>query len=864
VDDARRLVELANEDPVAARPLATDMIAAASAAGDDRVAAIAGRAAGLAEAHVGDLRRSTELLRDAVAAASSSGDTELQGEVEMTAGAVMAWAGDTAGGLAALERSIAMLGGVKRARALVQRGTVRYRTAEFEAAIGDFDAAEPTLRRHDDQLWLANLLSNRGLSLAYRGSLPDAAAALEQARSVYAELGLRFAETQMVHNLGWVAARLGDVPGALEWFDQAEARYAALDNHPPELFRDRAAALISVHLADEAYEEAVRAAEALKRDGHAAGHAEALGRAAEAAFLAERFDDAVAFAEEAEEAFTDQQRTTWAQYAALTSLRAMGRTAAASPDLWQRACDIAADLEEAGLASGAMAARVLAADLALNAGDPDAARVELTRAADARATAPIDLRAEAWFVTARLRRLDGDDRGAVRAVDAGLRVVERFQAIQGATETRAHAAGHAQRLAALGVELAWESQRPRRLLRWLERTRAGALRYPPVRVPDDRGLAAQLAELRRIEAARLDSDAVDQGQQLERQRRRAEAEIKRQTRKSAGAVSPPWSLDVDALLEALGDRMLVEYGRVGSSLVAVTVADGRVRRHDGPAVRSIVDAMDLLRFGTSRLAQRRGSDASRAAALEGACEAAATLSRLLLEPLPIGDRELVVVPPAALHALAWSLLPAAMGRPLSVSPSAALWLNRHDGETTARPLLFAGPRLPEAPAEIEAIGAVYPRSTAFEATDGTVATLAEALPEARLAHLACHGRFRADNPLFSALEFGDGWFTVYDFENLAAVPEVMVLSACDAGLSAERPGDEVMGIVAGLLGSGVQTVVASVGLVPDAVSTRTVMVDFHRRLAAGDRVGTALAAAQQRAASAGDLASAQFTCFGRG
>jgi CHAT domain-containing protein len=99
---------------------------------------------------------------------------------------------------------------------------------------------------------------------------------------------------------------------------------------------------------------------------------------------------------------------------------------------------------------------------------------------------------------------------------------------------------------------------------------------------------------------------------------------------------------------------------------------------------------------------------------------------------------------------------------------------------------------------------------------------------------------------------------------LAACPQTVVLSACDAGLSAERPGDEVMGIVAGLLGAGARTVVASVGLVPDASGTRRVMLDFHRRLATGAPPARALAGAQEAARAAGDLASASFVCFGRG
>jgi len=153
---------------------------------------------------------------------------------------------------------------------------------------------------------------------------------------------------------------------------------------------------------------------------------------------------------------------------------------------------------------------------------------------------------------------------------------------------------------------------------------------------------------------------------------------------------------------------------------------------------------------------------------------------------------------------------------------------------------------------------------ALEAS-GSVAAVRTQLSGAAMVHLACHGRFRTDNPLFSALEFGDGWFTVYEFERLDSAPGVVVLSACDAGLSAERPGNEVMGIVAGLLGAGTRTVIASIGLVPDAESTRTLMVDFHSRLAAGSSPAGALAESQAAAIAVGqDVVAGSFVCFGAG
>jgi CHAT domain-containing protein len=131
------------------------------------------------------------------------------------------------------------------------------------------------------------------------------------------------------------------------------------------------------------------------------------------------------------------------------------------------------------------------------------------------------------------------------------------------------------------------------------------------------------------------------------------------------------------------------------------------------------------------------------------------------------------------------------------------------------------------------------------------------------AHIAAHGAFRADNPLFSYLRMADGPMTVHHFTSLDRVPDLVVLSACDTGLSTVYPGDELMGLTATLLGAGTRTLVASIGPVEDS-STQALMVELHRHLDAGKPPAEALALARN-ASEPGDWATAHsFTCFGAG
>ena len=98
-----------------------------------------------------------------------------------------------------------------------------------------------------------------------------------------------------------------------------------------------------------------------------------------------------------------------------------------------------------------------------------------------------------------------------------------------------------------------------------------------------------------------------------------------------------------------------------------------------------------------------------------------------------------------------------------------------------RRVLAAGPRLPAATDEIETLARRDPDALTLTGDDATVARLAQALDGAGSAHLAAHGHFRDDNPLFCSLELADGQLTVYDLERLQRTPRRLVLSSCESG-----------------------------------------------------------------------------------
>ncbi|HEY0641738.1 MAG TPA: CHAT domain-containing protein, partial [Pseudonocardiaceae bacterium] len=149
----------------------------------------------------------------------------------------------------------------------------------------------------------------------------------------------------------------------------------------------------------------------------------------------------------------------------------------------------------------------------------------------------------------------------------------------------------------------------------------------------------------------------------------------------------------------------------------------------------------------------------------------------------------------------------------------------------------------------------------FTGDDATVGAVAAALDGSGLAHLAAHGRVRADNPLFSALRLADGPLMVHDLEALDRAPGTVVLAACDTGRPVVAAGDELMGLSATLLRQGTARLVAPVLAVHDE-RTVPLMTALHRGLAAGRPAAVALADAQE---GAGDPAvAAPFLCLGAG
>jgi CHAT domain-containing protein len=812
-------------------------------------------------------------LRKARAIALRAGLEASAAEAAMSLSVVLLAAGDTAGALRFCTRAAPHLTGLDAARLAAQRGLVLGRLGRTAEALASFARAQPVLHEHHDRVWEARLLNNRALVRAYGGDLARAQRDLEKALDLYHsdEVLLR---AQVEHNLGFVAARRGDVPGALSRFESATTGYVAEGVARSVLLGDHCEVLLVAGLAAEARDKAAAAVAELETSGAGADLAEARLMLAHACLRDGDPGEAEQQAAAARASFHAQRRPVWTALALHAGVQARWLAHERSSRLLADAAAAAGALATAGWPVAALDARLIAARIALDTSG--SAGVDDTPwLGDARRRAPLELRARAWHLEALRRLSSGDRRGAGAATRAGLRSLDRQRERLGSIELRAHSFSHARDLAALGLALAIESRRARRVLDWSERLRAGALALDPVRPPADPLLAEWLDQLRAAAAA-VDAETRAGGDAVRERRRQASLERRivartRQQRGVNGDRAAPERARQDELAGALGDRALVQLIAAEDRMHAVVMTGRRLAlRHLGPA-GPIDRELELLGFALRQLVDRRRRALKTELHRGNVAHAAARLDELLLRPLErlVGDREIVVSPTGALHAVPWGLLPSCRGRPVALAPSAALWV-----AATSRPraswsgaggvVLVAGPRLEHAELEIEALTRLYPGAASLTGPQASCDGVRQALGTAACAHVAAHGRFRSDNPLFSRIELADGAVTVYDLERLERAPGQIVLSACDSALSDTTHGHDLMGLAGALLRLGTQTLIGSVGRVDDR-TTRRLMERLHEHLSRDCAPAEALAdAIVATSAETDDPAAAAFVCLGAG
>ena len=224
------------------------------------------------------------------------------------------------------------------------------------------------------------------------------------------------------------------------------------------------------------------------------------------------------------------------------------------------------------------------------------------------------------------------------------------------------------------------------------------------------------------------------------------------------------TLDVRTLLRALAqdDTALVELTEVDGVLHALVAVRGRVRHLDVGTGGRGAKAVDFALFTLRQAARGRRTQ------LE---VAGARLQRAVLGPAldAVGGGTASCCPgPSRLQGVPWGLLPALAERPFTARRPARLWLRAavHAASESDRRVMLVGPGLGQRWCRGACGGWRRTRAEVLDGTPRTVAASLAALDGAALAHVAAHGHFREDSPMFSSLTLADGPLLVHDLQGL--------------------------------------------------------------------------------------------------
>ena len=754
----------------------------------------------------------------------------------------------------------------------MRRGAVLRMLGRREEALAALGSAIPGLRAEGDSVWEARALGNRALVHLEFGSPARAAKDLERCCALFADADQGIEAAGAVHIMGWAAYRSGALGPALRSLDEAERRYLDLGVRLPQVAMDRCAVLLAAGLFEEAFQEIDACVKSFSAGASRSDlRADAALMAARAALAAGRPGDAIRHATLAERLYVRHDNARAVALARLEGVRARAarvdaRSAAA---LARRAALVADELDGSG-SPEAVGAALLAGRAAAAAGDRETALAQWRRAAAGRRAGTALDRVSGWLAVMLSAELGGSRSGVLAAAESGMRVLDTHRLSLGATELRAYATEHGRELADGALRQVVDRGDAWALLRWTERWRATVIDVPVSRPATDPELVASLGALREVQ--RELTHGADGTHAL--QTRRAQLERAVLDRSRQVLVSPTQQASpvpsrgpsyARGVTETLGPHhRLVSLVDVSGTLHAVVVADGVARRCVVGPIEAAARESGLARFALRAALSGRSRASTESLASTGRLLQAALLGPAAdLIDVPDG-RTVVLVPPARLQGTPWGLLPVLAERPFGVTPSGRSWARAAAAKPpTRRTVVLAhGPGL-DSTGEIPELIGLHPKATVLGDGTATAEAVLREIDGAWLVHLAAHGRFRGDNPLFSALHLDDGDLTVHDLEQLKRAPYRLVLSACDVGLAASVGTDELLGVVGALLMLGSAGVVASLMPVPDGV-VAGLSVELHERYLAGATSAEALCGV--RAARDGDLidraTAASFLAFG--
>lgn len=791
--------------------------------------------------------------------------------------------------LAAGERAGAIFrkqGNTRRlARLEINLGNIYHRQDRFTEALAFYERAYEQMLAHDDAEGLAAVLSNLSLCHISLNDFPKALELHRVARRHCEQKDMPILVAYADYNIAYLYFLRGEYGRSIQMLrDASVSAKKANDTYQLALCNlDLSEIYLELNLSAEAGELGRAANEGFHELGFGYEAAKALGFAAIAASRQGQAFEAVKLFARAKEMFVRDQNQVWPSlidlYEALV-LFTEGRLFEA-----RRLCAAAHEFFRTSSMRGkAVLAELLLARIALRLGDTGLAR-QYCRAA-LTALENLDsptLLYQAEFLMGEIERVTGNEDAAYESYCRARVAVERLRSSLRGEELKIAFFENKLEVYESLVDICLRRQNSfEEAFAYIEQAKSRTLMdllNQPVHVPTaaDPGQSELVRSIRNLreelnwyynlierEQLRPEERSQERVQQLEQQARSRESDLMRAVKEATVAeaneagMQVPSNLSLEEIRSVLpADTALVEFFCTHDRNIVCVLTRDKLHICPVTVQSRIQKLLQFLQFQMSKFRLDPKYVATFSEPLLESTQAhLKSLYQELIAPIRhlLDARHIVFVQHGLLHYVPFHALHDGQSYlidqfSISYAPSASVYAHCQTKPVNAGgdSLILGVPdeRTPAIREEVNALARILPNAKLFVGDDATEDVLHTHGPRSKSVHIATHGYFRQDNPMFSSIRLGTSHLSLYDMAHLQLPVELAVLSGCATGLNVITPGDELMGLVRGLLQAGAQSLVLSLWDVHDD-STKEFMVEFYTQLQQGCSKAEAMQTASLR------------------
>lgn len=766
-------------------------------------------------------------------------------------------------------------------------GNIYHRQDRFEEGLACYERAYEALLPLHDSEGLAVAMYNMAVCLITLNDFPRALASYQRAREMCVEHGMTLLVTQSDYNIAYLYYLRGEYGRAIEMLratreecgKNGDAYVMAL------CYLDLSEIYLELNLSTEAMETAHEGYVRFQKLGM--GYEEAKCQANEAMALSQlgKALQSLELFAQARPKFVKEKNLVWPWLIDLYQAVVLyneGRLFEA-----RRLCaGAAAFFDNSFLPGKAVLCHLLLARLSMRTGDLAAARSECARSLKRVASleAPV-LRYQAEFLMGQIQQSSEDPAGAYDSYQRARDALETLRSSLHGEELKIAFMKNRLEVYECLVELCMDgneaSDSPEEAFGYMELAKSRSLaellvqhgHVVPVADAGQSGLVRRVREMReelnwyyrRIELEQLRSDdpSAQRIEKLQKEALAHENELLRALR-DLPAPQPGVTADSASAIASLKDlreclppeTALVEYFSIKDQFVAALVTHDALEIIPVTPISRVVNLLRMLHLQISKF--RLGAEYVRTfekPLLEAMQSHLAQLYEEVFAGLrgQLSAKHVVIVPHGVLHYLPFHALHDGSAYlidsfTVSYAPSASIFAlcQRKPSLVSGGSLVLGIPdaRAPLILDEVQSVAKIVPGAELIVGADANQAKLREKGAHSRLIHIATHGSFRQDNPMFSGIRLGDAYLNLYDLYQLKLQAELVTLSGCATGMNVVSPGDELLGLIRGLLFAGAQSLLLTLWDVHDR-STSEFMSAFYRRLKDGAPNAIALQGAMQ-------------------